>query len=206
MSSIMAVLVAGSCCFGLVVLAVLVGVWASYNGLVRLRNTVRESWRQVDVELQRRHDLVPNLVQTTVAAAQFERGAIERVVAARNFAVEASGFSGSVARAAYAEGQLSSALRGFFAVAESYPTLRSNANFVQLQSELANTEDRIAASRRFYNGNVRELNVKVESFPSNLIAGAFGFQQSEYFELDDPAARQRPDLSGAFDVLRPPQG
>lgn len=188
----------------LLAVLLLVGIWVlvTYNGFIRLRNLVEEAWKQVDVELQRRHDLIPNLIETASAAARFERGTLDAVISARNGAHAAAvNPQAGVAVQAAAEQQLSGALGRFFAVAESYPQLQSIQNFVSLQSELANTEDRIAAGRRFYNGNVRELNTKVESAPSNLIAGMFGFARAEYFEIDDPAARAPIDMRGRFDSL-----
>jgi len=189
-----------------VFIALVIGLWllTTYNGFVRIRNLVQEAWKQIDVELQRRHDLIPNLIETASAAAQFERDTLQQVTAARNLAREVSATHQGVTAQSQAEQQLSGALGRFFAIAESYPQLRSIQNFVALQSELANTEDRIAAGRRFYNGNVRALNTKVQTVPSNLVAGWFGFAEAEYFELDDPQARNVPNIRGAFDRLNPP--
>ncbi|WP_062205530.1 LemA family protein [Demequina salsinemoris] len=175
----------------LVVVALIV-VWAvaQYNGLVRLRNLVQESWRQIDVELQRRHDLIPNLVETVKGYAAHERSTLDEVTAAR--AAAAAPGSGP-AEQAQQENVLTQALGRLFAVAEAYPDLKANQNFLQLQQELTNTEDRVAAGRRFYNANVRSLNTKVETFPTNLIAGAFGFHREEYFEIVE-AARQVPGV------------
>jgi LemA protein len=176
-----------------VALVVIVLVWAvaQYNGLVRLRNLVQESWRQIDVELHRRHDLIPNLVETVKGYATHERAVFDEVTQAR--AAAASGGS-TVAEQAAQEGQLTQALGRLFAVAENYPVLRASENFQQLQAELTTTEDRIAASRRFYNANVRAMNTKVETFPTNVIAGMFHFEQAEYFEVEDPQVRQAPDV------------
>ena len=168
----------------LVLLALAVVV--SYNRFVRQRNLVQESWRQVDVELTRRHDLVPNLVETVKGYAAHERTVLASVVEARNAAVAAQG---SAASAGPAETALGGAVRGLFAVAENYPDLKAAGPFQQLQAQLAETEDRIAAGRRFYNGNVRALNTRVEAFPSSIVAGAFHFEKAEYFETDDPAVR-----------------
>ncbi|MGH3957039.1 MAG: LemA family protein [Mycobacterium sp.] len=189
-----------------VIFALIIGLWllATYNGFVRIRNLVQEAWKQIEVELQRRHDLIPNLIETASAAAQFERDTLQQVTAARNLARDAATTHQGVAAQAQAEQQLSGALGRFFAIAESYPQLQSIQNFVALQGELANTEDRIAAGRRFYNGNVRALNTKVQTVPSNIVAKWFGFTETEYFELDDPAARQVPNIRGAFDRLNPP--
>ncbi|MGV8977085.1 MAG: LemA family protein [Cellulomonas sp.] len=175
-------------------LIVIVLIWAvaTYNGFVRLRNLVQEAWRQIDVELTRRHDLIPNLVETVKGYAAHERGVFDDVSRAR---AAASGGGQSPAQQAASENVLTQALGKLFAVAEAYPVLRASENFQQLQAELTNTEDRIAAGRRFYNANVRTLNTKVESFPSNLIAGGFGFVRAEYFETEDPAVRAAPQVS-----------
>ena len=170
---------------GLVVVIAL-GVIASYNRFVRQRNLVQESWRQIDVELTRRHDLIPNLVETVKGYASHERTVLSNVVEARNAAVASTG---SVAAQADAETKLSGSLKGLFAVAEAYPDLKAAGPFQQLQAQLAETEDRITAGRRFYNGNVRALNTRVEAFPSSVIAGTFHFAKAEYFETDDPEVR-----------------
>ena len=176
-----------------VILVLLVGwVIVSYNGLVRLRNQVQEAWRQIDVELKRRHDLIPNLVETVKGYAAHERGTLDEVVRAR---AAAAAPSSSVAEQAQQEGLLSAALGRLFAVAEAYPDLKANQNFLALQKELSSTEDRIAAGRRFYNANVRELNTKVESFPSNILAGMFHFTRAEYFEVEEAAQREAPQVS-----------
>jgi LemA protein len=156
-----------------------------FNRLVRLRNLVQESWRQVDVELTRRHDLVPNLVETVKGYAAHERSVLTSVVDARAAAVSAP----DVPAKAEAENKLAGSLRGLLAVAESYPDLKAAGPFQQLQAQLAETEDRIAAARRFYNGNVRALNTRVEAFPSSVIASAFHFTKADYFETDDPEVR-----------------
>ncbi|MBF9318364.1 LemA family protein [Mycobacteroides chelonae] len=186
--------------------ALAIGLWllTTYNGFVRIRNLVQEAWKQIDVELQRRHDLIPNLVEVASTTAQFERDTLQQVTAARNLARDAAATHQGVTAQAQAEQQLSGALGRFFAIAESYPQLQSIQNFVALQGELANTEDRIAAGRRFYNGNVRALNTKVQTVPSNIVAKWFGFTAADYFELDDPAARKVPNIRGAFDRLNPP--
>ena len=163
----------------------------SYNRFVRQRNLVQESWRQVDVELHRRHDLIPNLVEAVRTYANHERQVFEDVSRLRNAAV--SGGSDLTSRAEH-ESQLSGALRQLFAVSEAYPQLRSDAAFVSLQRQLAETEDRIAAGRRFYNANVRAYNTRVESVPSNLIAGMFDFVKAEYFEVEDAEVRATPTV------------
>lgn len=174
------------------VIAILI-MWAvaQYNLLVKLRNLVQEAWRQIDVELQRRHDLIPNLVETVKAYAKHERETFEAVTKARSMAAQPGS---SPAEQAAQENILTQALGKLFAVAEDYPELKADKNFQQLQAELTNTEDRIAAGRRFYNANVRELNTKIETFPVNIIAGMFGFKKEEYFETEDPAARQAPQV------------
>lgn len=179
----------------IIVLAVVVvaALWATaqYNGLVRLRNLVQESWKQIDVELQRRHDLIPNLVETVKGYAKHESGTFEAVTAARTAAAAPGS---TVAQQAAQENVLTQALGRLFAVAEAYPDLKANVNFQQLQQELTNTEDRIAAGRRFYNANVREFNTKIEVFPTNVIAGMFHFEKAEYFEIEDQAARATPEV------------
>jgi len=176
----------------LAVVAVL-AAWAvgQYNALVRLRNLVQESWKQIDVELQRRHDLIPNLVETVKGYAKHEKGTFEAVTEARNMA---SAPGSTVAQQAAQENVLTQALGRLFAVAEAYPDLKANVGFQQLQQELTNTEDRIAAGRRFYNANVREFNTKIEMFPTNVIAGMFHFVKAEYFEIEDQAVRQTPEV------------
>lgn len=158
-----------------------------YNGLVRTRNHCDESWSDIDTELRRRYDLIPNLVETVKGYAKHEQSTLEQVIQARNTAMANHG---SPAAQAKDENGLVHALRGMFALAESYPDLKASANFVQLQSELANTEDRIQRSRRFYNANVRELNNRVQMFPSNVMANMFGFTTREYFEIEDAVARE----------------
>ncbi|MBV9293861.1 MAG: LemA family protein [Frankiales bacterium] len=173
-----------------VVVLLLLAVIASYNRFVRQRNLVQESWRQVDVELTRRHDLIPNLVETVKGYATQERTVLQSVTEARTAAVTTMQNQGAgPEQQAQAENTLQRALGGLFAVAENYPDLKSSQNFLALQAQLAETEDRIAAGRRFYNGNVRALNTRVEAFPSSVIASMFHFSKAEYFETDDPAVR-----------------
>jgi LemA protein len=185
-----------------VMIVVIAGIWAitTYNGFVRLRNLVQEAWRQIDVELNRRHDLIPNLIETVKGYASHERGVFEEVTAARAAAV---GGGGSPAAKAQAENGLTQALGHLFAVAENYPALRASENFQQLQGELTNTEDRIAAGRRYYNANVRILNTKVETFPANVIARLFAIHREEYFETEDAAVRAVPNVS--FTTPEPPK-
>jgi len=172
---------------GLIAL-VAIGYVVSYNRFVRQRNLVQESWRQIDVELTRRHDLIPNLVETVKGYAAHERTVLEAVTAARTTAITAVGTAGPAAQA-QAENALGRSLGGLFAVAENYPTLKADTNFLELQRQLAETEDRIAAGRRFYNGNVRALNTRIEAFPSSVVANMGHFTPAEYFETEDPAVR-----------------
>jgi LemA protein len=158
-----------------------------YNKLVRLRQNVRESWSAIDTELRRRYDLIPNLVETVKGYAAHEKSTLEAVINARNAAVSNTG---TPAEQAATENVLTGALRQVFALSEAYPQLRANESFQQLQEQLGQTETQIAQARRFYNANVRELNTAVEVFPSSMIAGATGFKAAEYFEIEDPAARE----------------
>jgi LemA protein len=187
--------------FAVLVIGILAWAIGAYNGFVRLRNLVQEAWRQIDVELHRRHDLIPNLVETIKGYASHERGVFEEVARARAMAAAPGA---SPAQQAQQENVLSQALGRLFAVAEAYPQLQASDNFQQLQRELTNTEDRIASGRRFYNANVRTLNTKVETFPSNIIAGMFNFTRAEYFEVDDPGVRTAPQVS--FGQAGPSQG
>jgi len=173
-----------------IVLILVIAVVVSYNRFVKQRNLVRESWRQIDVELQRRHDLIPNLVESVKGYAGQERTVLTAVTEARANAeqVRRNPNAGPAEQAA-AENQLGRAMSGFFATVEAYPDLKSNQNFMALQASLAETEDRIAAGRRYYNANVRNINTRVEAFPSNIIANSFGVKMEEYFEVDDPAVR-----------------
>jgi LemA protein len=165
---------------GLIVLAVVYLIFL-YNRLVALRQTVNQSWSDISVQLKQRHDLVPNLVETVKGYATHEKSTFEAVVAARNAAISAQG----PAAQAQAENMLTGALRQLFALAEAYPDLKANQNFLQLQSELADLENKIAASRRFFNNAVQEYNTAIEQFPAALIARNMGFQSREFFELDE---------------------
>ncbi|HZW06549.1 MAG TPA: LemA family protein [Phycisphaerales bacterium] len=176
---------------GAVVLLPLVWLIATYNRFVSLKQHLRESAAGIDVELKRRYDLIPNLVATVKAYAAHERDVLERVVAARARAMQAGGDPESVARE---EPALRSAVGGLLAVAEAYPALKADAGFRQLQAELANTEDRIAAARRFYNGNVRDLNNLATMFPSSLVAGMAGVVVQPFYEVDSPSQRQAPGV------------
>lgn len=190
-------------CAGLAVLG-LIALWvvSLYNGLVRARNTYKNAFAQIDVQLKRRHDLIPNLVETAKGYMKHERETLEAVIAARGRAVDAQttaaanpGDPGAMARLAGAEGALSQTLGRLFALSEAYPDLRANQNMMQLSEELTSTENRIAFARQHYNDSVMHYNNKRESFPSNLIAGVFGFQPAALFEVDDPGQRQAPRVS-----------
>jgi LemA protein len=174
----------------LVVAAVIVGIIVVYNGLVRLRVQADNAWADIDVQLKRRHDLVPNLVETVKGYAGHERGTLEAVVQARNQAVSATG----PAAKAEAEGELTRALRQVFALAESYPQLRAAESFAQLQASLGQIEDAIQNARRYYNAVVRDLNTRIAQFPSNFVANAFGFTPREFFELTSEGERQPPQV------------
>ncbi len=182
----------------LIVLIVIIGAIAGfvislYNALVRARQTAEEAWSGIDVQLKRRADLIPNLVETVKGYASHERGTLEEVVEKRNKAQSVA--ANDVAGRAKAEGELTQALGRLFALSEAYPDLKANQNFADLQASLERTESEIQMARRYYNGATRELNVKVESFPSNIIAGQFGFEKRDYFEIDEPADRAVPNVS-----------
>ena len=175
----------------LVVVALVLGfLWLTYNGLVTLKNRVDEAWSDITVQLKRRADLIPNLIETVKGYATHEKELFEKVTEARANVVNAT--SQGPKQTAAAENQFESTLKSLFAVAESYPQLRATENFQQLSTELVDTEDKIQAARRFYNGGVRDLNTKIEQFPSNLVAGSFGFAKRDFFEVDDPAEIQEP--------------
>lgn len=175
---------------GVIVLTIL---WIAfmYNSLVRGRNHCKESWSNVDTELKRRYDLIPNLVETVKGYAKHEREVLERVTQARAAAAASHGSPGSQARD---ENVLVSSLRQLLAVAENYPDLKASKNFLELQHELVNTEDRIQRARRFFNGNVRDYNNRVEQVPSNIIANTFHFRKEEFFEIDNAVERIAPEV------------
>ncbi len=177
----------------IVCLVLLPFIWlaGTYNGLVRLKQHCRESWSDTDAELRRRYDLIPNLVRTVKGYAAHEQQALQDVIAARA-AAQAS--NGSPADQANDENMLAGSLRHLFAVSEGYPELKASTNFLQLQVELANTEDRIQAARRFYNANVRDLNTRITVFPSNIVAGMFGYKSEEFFQIESAAVRATPDV------------
>ncbi|MCY7288787.1 MAG: LemA family protein [Cryobacterium sp.] len=174
----------------IVVLVVIIGIylWATYNSLVTLKVRVDEAWSDITVQLKRRADLIPNLIETVKGYAAHERAVFENVTKARAESINAQG----PAEAAAAENHMQTALRSIFAVAEAYPQLQASQNYLQLQGELVDTEDKIQASRRFYNGGVRELNTKIQVFPNNLIARNLGFTQRDFFEVSDSAAIAEP--------------
>lgn len=164
----------------LLIILVVVALWVVgvYNGLITLKNRVDEAWSDIDVQLKRRYDLIPNLINTVKGYATHEKEVFEKVTQARTMAMNA----GTTEEKAGAENMLSGALKSLFAVSEAYPDLKANQNFLELQRELTDTEDKIQASRRFYNGNVRDFNIKIELFPNNFIAGMLNFAKREFFE------------------------
>lgn len=171
-----------------IIVVVALFLWATYNGLVTLKVRVDEAWSDITVQLKRRLDLIPNLVNSVKGYAAHESGVFEKVTEARANALNAQG----VKETAAAENQFEGALKSLFAVAEAYPDLKANQNFMQLQQELVDTEDKIQASRRFYNGGVRDLNTKIQIFPNNIFAGMLGFKAREFFEVEDMAAVNKP--------------
>jgi LemA protein len=180
-----------------VIIAVVIGLYAVslYNGFARDRNLIQESWRQIDVELNRRYDLIPRLVETVRAFAAHERNTLEGVTRMRNQAAMLAQQGGSASQRAQAEDALTGAVHNLLVSMESYPELKSNVNFLELQRELTDTEDRIAAGRRFYNANVRNYNTKIDSFPSNVLAGMFKFEKATYFEVNEAEVRRAPEVN-----------
>jgi len=176
-----------------IVVLILVIVAGTYNRLVTLRQRVKEAWSDIDVQLKRRHDLIPNLIETVKGYAAHERGTFEAVTNARAAAVSA-GATGTPEQRAQAENVLTGTLRSLFAVAENYPQLQAVQNFKQMQEDLRDTEDKIQFARRFYNGNVRDYNTALMTFPTNLFASLFGFTPEQYFEVDDAAERAVPQV------------
>ncbi len=176
---------------GIVAAAIVIWAVAIYNGLVRKRNMVGEAWSGIDVQLKRRTDLIPNLVATVKGYASHEKVTLEEVVKLRNQAQQAQG----VTETAQAQGMLGAALGKLFALAENYPDLKANTTFLELQTTLSEIEEQIQLARRYYNGAARELNIAVESFPSNLIAGHFGFSKADFFELESEADRAVPKVN-----------
>ncbi len=172
------------------VAVVLLFVWITYNGLVKLKIRVDEAWSDITVQLKRRADLIPNLVESVKGYAKHESGVFEAVTEARTAIMSAAGKSPK--ETAAAENQFEGALKSLFAVAENYPQLRATENYQQLQQELVDTEDKVQAARRFYNGGVRDLNTKIQVFPNNIFARMLGFSQREFFEVDDMASVEKP--------------
>lgn len=167
---------------------VVLAVWAifTYNRLITFRNRAKEAWSDIDVQLKRRYNLIPNLVETVKGYAAHERELFEKVTKARTAAMGA----GTMKEHSRAENMLSSTLKSLFAVAENYPDLKASANFLELQRELRDTEDKIQAARRFYNGNVRDLNIKIERFPEKIIVSLFAFKKRDFFEIEEPEAKK----------------
>ncbi len=174
------------------IVLVLIALWVfgMYNGLVRLRNQVKNAWAQIDVQLKRRHDLIPNLVETAKGYMKHERETLEEITKARNLAVQA----GSVAEQGKAESRLNSALSRFLMVVENYPDLKANQNFLALQEELTSTENKVSFARQFYNEQVMKLKTRKESVPTNIIANMFGFKPAEFFEIEAPEEREVPKV------------
>ncbi|MBE3069168.1 MAG: LemA family protein [Planctomycetes bacterium] len=169
-----------------------VGLWliATYNGLVGLRNALKNAWSQIDVQLKRRYDLIPNLIETVKGYAKHERETFENVVKARQAGIDAT----NVKEQAQAENMITGALRKLFALSEAYPDLKANQNFLALQEELSSTENKIAFSRQYYNDTVQTFNTRQQQFPANMIAGMLGFTPADFFEIEEPAAREAPKV------------
>ncbi|HHE76542.1 MAG TPA: LemA family protein [Candidatus Parcubacteria bacterium] len=162
----------------------------TYNRLVTLKNRAKEAWADIEVQLKRRYNLIPNLVETVKGYASHERELFERVTQAR---AKAMGVQ-DLKEKGEAENMLSNTLKSLFAVAENYPNLKASENFQKLQDELTDAEDKIQSARRFYNGNVRDFNIKIESFPANIVASLFGFKKMDFFEIKEPEARETPEV------------
>lgn len=173
-------------------ITVIIVLWiiGVFNGLIKLRNRTDEAWSDIDVQLKRRYDLIPNLIETVKGYAAHEKQTFESVTSARTKAINAQG----MAEKARAEDMLSNTLKTLFAVAEAYPDLKANANFLELQRELSDTENKIQAARRFYNGNVRDINIKIEKFPERIIAGMMGFKKRDFFEIENAAEKEVPQV------------
>jgi len=176
----------------LLVVVVVVALWfiGIYNGLIKLRVRTNEAWSDIDVQLKRRYDLIPNLINTVKGYATHEKELFENVTKARSNAMNAQ----NPEEKAGAENMLSGALKSLFAVSENYPDLKANTNFLELQRELSDTENKIQASRRFYNGNVRDLNTKIQIFPDSIVAGILNIQKREFFEIDEPKEKETPKV------------
>lgn len=176
----------------IIILVVVIALWAilSFNGFIKLRNRTKEAWSDIDVQLKRRYDLIPNLIETVKGYASHEKEIFEKVVKARKEAMTAEK-EGDPKKVEEAENNLSKTLKSLFAVSENYPDLKASNNFLELQRELRDTEDKIQASRRFYNNNVKSFNTKAESFPSNIIAKIFNFNKMDFFEVERPEQREQ---------------
>ncbi|MCD6270309.1 LemA family protein [bacterium] len=176
--------------YTIISIVVLIVLWfiIDYNGLVKLKNRSKEAWSDIDVQLKRRYNLIPNLIETVKGYAAHEKEVFEKVTQARSMAMSAK----NMEERANAENMLTNTLKSLFAVSENYPDLKASQNFLELQNELRDTEDKIQAARRFYNANVRDLNIKIEAFPSNIVARMFNFKKMELFELEEPADREVP--------------
>jgi len=174
-------------------IVIVVGLWfvITYNGLVRLRNAVKNAWSQIDVQLKRRYDLIPNIVETVKGYAAHEKTTLEQVIQARQRGIEAS----TVKDQAAAENMITGALRQLFALSEAYPNLKANENFLALQEELSSTENKIGFARQYYNDTVQAFNTRQQMFPANLVASMLGFEPAEFFEIEEPSHRQAPKVS-----------
>ncbi len=176
----------------LAIIAVIV-LWLimAYNGLVRRRMQVKEAWSDIDVQLKRRYDLIPNLIETVKGYASHEKETLDRVIQARNSAMQVHDKKGATPEEmAQSENMLTGALKSIFALSEAYPDLKANTNFLKLQDELSDTENKIQAARRFYNGNVRDYNTAIQTFPTNTMAGMFAFHEEKFFEIEEPKQRE----------------
>jgi len=174
----------------IVIIAIIFWLIAVYNGLIKSKLRTDEAWADIDVQLKRRYDLIPNLVETVKAYAAHEKEVFEKVTAARSQAMQAQ----TLDEKGKAENMLSSTLKSLFAVAENYPDLKASQNFLELQTELSDTENKIQAARRFYNGNVRDFNIKLQVFPTNMIAGMLGFKVREFFQVENEQEREAPKV------------
>ena len=175
----------------IIVAAIVLWTILAYNRLITLKNRAKEAWSDIDVQLKRRYNLIPNLVETVKGYAAHERGVFEKVTEARTRAMGAQ----SIKEHSEAENMLSSTLKSLFAVAENYPDLKASTNFLELQRELRDTEDKVQAARRFYNTNARDLNIKIESFPVNIVANIFRFAKMDFFEVEEPSVREVPKVN-----------
>lgn len=173
-----------------IILFLIFWIVGMYNGLVKLRNQVKNAWSQIDVQLKRRHDLIPNLVETAKGYMKHERETLEEITKARNLAVNAN----TVAEHGKAEGQLNEAISRFLVVVENYPDLKANQNFLALQEELTTTENKVGFARQFYNDQTQTFNTRIESVPTNIVANMFGFKQAEFFEIEEAAEREVPKV------------